>query len=32
MDLFIAPSIWLLQHLAVERGDAMFVPFIPSCC
>src|ERR1700736_3007299 len=27
MDLFIAPSIWLLQHFAVERGDAMFVPF-----
>jgi hypothetical protein len=24
---FIAPSIWLLQHFAVERGDAMFVPF-----
>jgi hypothetical protein len=27
VDLFIAPSIWLLQHFAVERGDAMFVPF-----
>jgi hypothetical protein len=27
MDLFIAPSIWLLQHFAVQRGDAMFVPF-----
>src|ERR1700738_5711720 len=27
MDLFIAPSIWLLQHFAFESGDAMFVPF-----
>jgi hypothetical protein len=27
VDLFIAPSIWLRQHFAVERGDAMFVPF-----
>jgi hypothetical protein len=26
-DLFVAPIIWLLQHFAVERGDAMFVPF-----
>jgi putative transposase len=21
MDLFIAPSIWLLQHFAIERGE-----------
>jgi hypothetical protein len=27
VDLFIAPSIWLLQHFAVRRGNAMFVPF-----
>jgi hypothetical protein len=27
VDLFIAPSIWLLQHFAVERGGAMFAPF-----
>jgi hypothetical protein len=27
VDLFIAPCIWLLQHFAVERGGAMFVPF-----
>jgi hypothetical protein len=27
MDLFIVPSIWSLQHFAVERGGAMFVPF-----
>jgi hypothetical protein len=27
MDLFIAPSIWSLQHFAVERGGAMFAPF-----
>jgi hypothetical protein len=25
--LFIAPSTLLLQHFAVERGGAMFVPF-----
>jgi hypothetical protein len=27
VDLFIAPGIWLRQHFAVERGNAMFVPF-----
>jgi hypothetical protein len=27
MDLFIVPSIWSLQHFAVERGGAMFAPF-----
>jgi hypothetical protein len=27
VDLFIAPSIWLLQHFAVRRGAAIFVPF-----
>jgi hypothetical protein len=27
MDLFIVPSIWSLQHFAVERGGAMVAPF-----
>jgi hypothetical protein len=27
MDLFTLPSIWSLQHFAVVRGGAMFVPF-----
>jgi hypothetical protein len=27
MDLFMLPDIGLLQHFAVERGGAMFVPF-----
>jgi hypothetical protein len=26
VDLFIAPSIWLLQH-SLLRGSTMFVPF-----
>jgi hypothetical protein len=27
MDLLTASRIWLLQHVAVERGRTMFVPF-----
>jgi hypothetical protein len=27
VDLLIVPSIWSLQHFAVERGGAMFGPF-----
>jgi hypothetical protein len=27
LDLFIVPSIWSLQHFAVEGDGAMFAPF-----
>jgi hypothetical protein len=30
VDPFTLPGIWSLQHFAVEKGGAMFVPFYSS--